>query len=78
MPNGKPAFVRCVQLSDDHRCKLFGHPERPEVCRSLRPTLEMCGSSREEALAGLIRLERLTRPDREAARDPAKSANEPE
>jgi hypothetical protein len=25
----------------------------------------MCGSSREEALAGLIRLERLTRPDRE-------------
>jgi hypothetical protein len=62
MPQGKPAFVRCVQLSDDNSCRLFDQPGRPEVCRSLRPTLEMCGGSREEALAGLIRLEELTRP----------------
>lgn len=72
MPDGKPAFVRCVQLSEDDRCKLFGHPDRPEVCRSLQPTLEMCRSSRDEAMAGLIRLERLTRPERERRSDRAK------
>lgn len=62
MPQGKPAGVRCVQLTDDHRCLLFGRPERPEVCVQLRPTEEMCGSSREEALAWLERLERTTSP----------------
>jgi hypothetical protein len=62
MPEGKPAGVRCVQLSDDLRCLLFGKPERPAVCVRLRPTDEMCGRSREEALAVLERLERLTRP----------------
>jgi hypothetical protein len=38
---GKPAGVRCVQLSDDGLCALFGRPERPAVCSSLRPSLEM-------------------------------------
>ncbi len=71
MPHGKPAFVRCVQLSEDDRCKLFGHPDRPEVCGSLQPTAEMCESSREEAMAGLIRLERLTRPDRKGRSSPS-------
>jgi len=68
MPRGKPAFVRCVQLTEDDRCKLFGHPDRPEVCGSLQPTSEMCGSSREEAMDRLIRLERLTQPDRGGVR----------
>lgn len=62
MPQGKPAGVRCVQLTDDHRCLLFGRPERPGVCVQLRPTEEMCGASREEALAWLERLERATSP----------------
>ncbi len=62
MPQGKPAGVRCVQLTDDHRCLLFDRPERPEVCVRLRPTEEMCGSSREQALAYLERLERATTP----------------
>ncbi len=62
MPDGKPAGVRCVQLSDDDRCLLFGKPERPRVCVELRPTEEMCGSTRAEALAFLNRLERMTRP----------------
>ena len=26
MPNGKPAGVRCVQLTPDNRCLLFGQP----------------------------------------------------
>ena len=31
MPQGKPAGVRCVQLTDDNRCAIFGQPERPKV-----------------------------------------------
>jgi hypothetical protein len=63
MPNGKPSGVRCVQLTEDNRCKLYGQPERPEVCNRLRPMEEMCGNSREEALAYLYELERLTCPE---------------
>jgi len=64
MPQGKPAGVRCVQLTDDNLCRLFGRPERPSVCVRLRPMREMCGESREEALAILSALERATAPDR--------------
>lgn len=63
MPRGKPAGVPCVQLTDDGRCALFGRPERPAVCVSLRPSPTMCGSSREEALDFLAELERLTCPE---------------
>jgi uncharacterized protein len=63
MPDGKPAGVRCVQLTDDNRCKLFGRPERPAVCASLRPSEEMCGRDAGEAFAYLIRLEAITSPD---------------
>jgi hypothetical protein len=52
-----------VQLTADGRCALFGKPERPAVCTSLRPMRSMCGASREEALAILARLEGLTAPD---------------
>jgi uncharacterized protein len=64
MPDGKPAGVRCVQLTNDNRCKLFGHPDRPAVCSSLRPNEEMCGANAEEAYAYLIRLEEITSPRR--------------
>jgi len=60
MPEGKPAGVRCVQLDDEDRCRLFGHPARPTVCASLAPSAEMCGDRREVAMAWLDRLERLT------------------
>lgn len=62
MPNGKPAGVRCIHLTLDHRCDLYGKPERPEVCRRLRPSEEMCGRSREQALTYLTLLERATAP----------------
>ena len=61
MPQGKPAGVPCVQLLPDLRCALFGRPERPAVCVSLRPTQEMCGANRGEALAHLAHLEIITR-----------------
>ncbi|HEY5551789.1 MAG TPA: YkgJ family cysteine cluster protein [Opitutaceae bacterium] len=62
MPHGKPAGIPCVQLTPDGRCALFGKPERPAVCTSLRPLRSMCGASREEALANIARLEQLTAP----------------
>jgi hypothetical protein len=62
MPHGKPAGVPCVQLDDALRCRIFGQPERPVVCASLRPDATMCGASRSEALAYLNRLEAATRP----------------
>ncbi len=63
MPEGKPAGVRCIQLTEDNRCKLFGLPERPAVCVRLRAHPEMCGSTADEALAYLIHLEAITLPD---------------
>ncbi|HEY0006246.1 MAG TPA: YkgJ family cysteine cluster protein [Pyrinomonadaceae bacterium] len=62
MPQGKAAGVRCVQLTEDARCLLFGKPERPEVCKSLRPSEEMCGQTAREALVTLTLLERATLP----------------
>lgn len=62
MPHGKPAGVPCVQLDEDLRCRLFGHPQRPAVCASLMPSPEMCGSTREQALRWLSTLEAQTLP----------------
>ena len=62
MPHGKPAGVRCVQLDADLRCQLFGKPERPAFCASLRPSMEMCGNDRKQALAFLTHLEAATGP----------------
>ncbi len=49
MPNGKPAGVRCVNLDDDLRCKIFGRPERPLIC----------GQSRAEAVTIMAELEEM-------------------
>jgi uncharacterized protein len=65
MPNGKPAGVRCVQLTAANHCALFGRPERPAVCVRLRPEPEMCGESAEAALLYLIQLEAVTSPVQE-------------
>ncbi len=62
MPGGKPAGVRCVQLDNSERCRLFGQAERPAVCLSLMPSMEMCGASREQAMHWLTRLEAQTAP----------------
>ena len=64
MPNGKPAGVRCVQLSPQNRCLLFGLPERPLVCVQLQARRDMCGTSTSEAVSFLGALESATRPDR--------------
>lgn len=62
MPDGKPAGVRCAQLTDEDACAIFGDPRRPAVCGSLMPAPPMCGGSRAEALAILGAWERATAP----------------
>jgi hypothetical protein len=60
MPDGKPAGVRCVQLTGDNRCAIFDDPHRPAVCASLRAEPAMCGNDRAHALAWLALLETAT------------------
>ncbi|WP_035055672.1 YkgJ family cysteine cluster protein [Andreprevotia chitinilytica] len=62
MPDGKPAGVPCVQLTDDLMCAIFGDPRRPAVCGGLQPSAEMCGADREAALVWLTALEVATSP----------------
>jgi Fe-S-cluster containining protein len=62
MPEGKPAGVRCVHLTQDLRCAIFGQAGRPACCAGLQPSQEMCGDSREEAIAFLTWLENETLP----------------
>lgn len=65
MPTGKPAGMRCIQLDDANRCRIFGQPERPAVCGQLAASLEMCGNgpgADAHAMHYLIRLEALTAP----------------
>ena len=62
MPDGKPAGVRCKNLSQDNTCAIHGREDYPHVCRDLVPSEEMCGSSFEEASAYLSALERATSP----------------
>ncbi len=60
LPRGKPAGQPCPHLDDALRCRLFGHPERPAVCSSLKPSMDMCGSERSHAMHWLTALEAAT------------------
>jgi hypothetical protein len=62
MAQGKAAGVDCAQLARDYHCAVFGRAERPAFCAGLKPSPEMCGGSREEALENLAHLERQTAP----------------
>jgi uncharacterized protein len=58
---GKPAGASCRHLTAELRCAIFGQPERPACCSGLQPSAEMCGETREQALAWLAALEQATR-----------------
>lgn len=60
MPNGKPAGQRCVNLTADNLCRLFGRPERPAFCTGWRPTAEICGRGFHEAMRNITILEERT------------------
>jgi len=61
MPNGKPAGVRCIQLTEQNKCRLFGNTDRPKVCGSLMPSKEMCGLVQSDAFKYLDMLEEQTK-----------------
>ena len=67
LAQGKAAGERCVQLTDDNRCAIFGDPPRPSVCVTLRASVEMCGANddvvatRVHAMTFLTALELATR-----------------
>lgn len=63
MPQGKPAGVRCVHLGASMDCALFGDPRRPTLCDAFKAEASICGDSREQALAIITELERLSEPD---------------
>lgn len=62
MPDGKPAGIPCIQLTEDLRCAIFGQPERPACCSGLQASEEMCGDGRTYAITWLAALELATLP----------------
>jgi hypothetical protein len=58
MPEGKPAGVACIHLSESYSCLIYDHPDRPAVCKNFTAEPEVCGTSREEALILLGSLEK--------------------
>ena len=65
MPDGKPGGVRCVNLDENNRCRIWGQPDYPAACRNFTPTPEFCGSSNEEAMRQIAAFEKATQPDAE-------------
>jgi hypothetical protein len=63
-PHGKAASIPCANLMPDLRCALWENPERPLFCCGLQPAHDMCGDTREEAMAFLGELEQRTAPGR--------------
>ncbi|HCZ13686.1 MAG TPA: hypothetical protein DHV85_03615 [Candidatus Accumulibacter sp.] len=61
-PDGKGAGETCANLTADRRCRLWGRAERPPFCAGLRPSEEMCGENRQQAMVWLSALEQATRP----------------
>lgn len=57
MPNGKPAGIKCINLSEYNHCLIFDSPDRPDVCSQFKAEPSVCGASREEALKILTDLE---------------------
>ena len=62
MPEGKPAGVRCIHLTDDFKCAIFTSPERPSVCKGFKAEKLICGNSQTEALRNLYKLEDIDYP----------------
>jgi len=62
MPAGKAAGVACIQLDEELRCKIFDSPDRPRACNLFKAEPEVCGSSKEQALEKIRKMEITTLP----------------
>jgi Fe-S-cluster containining protein len=63
MPKGKPPGIKCINLTEENLCRIYYSDERPEVCKNIKPSFEMCGTDNEHAIDYLNRLENLTKPN---------------
>jgi hypothetical protein len=59
MPNGKPAGVKCIHLTNDFKCDIFTSIDRPPVCGQYKAEELFCGNSQKEAITILAGLESL-------------------
>jgi uncharacterized protein len=59
MPNGKPANVRCVNLTDDLLCNIFNQANRSKVCENFKFDKLICGETQEEAMKIMNELESI-------------------
>ncbi len=59
MPEGKEAGQRCIHLSCTRWCRIWDHPDKPQVCIDFTADYEVCGDSYEEAMIKLSQLENL-------------------
>lgn len=50
MPQGKKAGERCLNLTAENLCQLFGLPERPAFCHEFQADISVCGDAQEEAI----------------------------
>ncbi|MBP1140980.1 hypothetical protein JOE29_002931 [Pseudomonas sp. PvP009] len=50
MPDGKPAGERCLHLSVEFLCALFGRAERPGVCSQFKAAEDVCGADQADAV----------------------------
>ena len=57
MPDGKPAGVSCIHLTEDYKCAIYDSPERPRVCNSFAAEPLFCGNNASEARSILSSLE---------------------
>ena len=57
MPDGKPAGVRCIHLTNDLLCAIYNYPDKPKVCDDFKFDPEICGSNAEEAKNNILKLE---------------------
>ncbi len=62
MPDGKPAGVRCLWLTDKNFCGLFGRPKRPEICSFFSASPDTCGGNSKDAFALISAMELATAP----------------
>ncbi len=60
MPNGKKAGERCINLSDDNLCKIFGRKDRPEVCENFKASKDSCGATNQQATEIIAYWEKVT------------------
>ena len=58
--SGQTPGVRCVHLDADNLCSLYLNSARPVVCITYETSEEFCGSTRDEALELIAKLEVMT------------------